>query len=45
MLKMAEHSSYETNNMAPNLGNDQKFRLNRISKIRDYFVAELKREN
>ena len=46
---MAEHSSYETNNninmypkLSPTLSDDQKFRLNKISEIRDYFVAEIK---
>ena len=37
---------YETSNMYPNLNvplNDQQhFRLNKISGIRDYFVAEIK---
>ena len=36
----------ETNNIYPNLSpsllNNQQFRLNRINKIRDYFVAEIK---
>ena len=39
---MAEHSSYETNNLYPNLADDQQFRLNKINEIRDYFVAEIK---
>ena len=43
---MAECSSYETNNIYPNLSptlsNNQQFRLNRINEIRDYFVAEIK---
>ena len=38
---MAKHSSYETNKLYPNL-DDQQFRLNKINKIRDYFVAEIK---
>ena len=38
---MAEHSSYETNNIYPNLLNDQQFRLNKINEIKDYFVAEI----
>ena len=41
MFKMVE-----TNNMYPNLSptlsNDQKFSLNRINKIKDYFLAEIK---
>ena len=36
----------ETNNIYPDLSstllNDQQFRLNRISEIKDYFVAEIK---
>ena len=43
---MAECSSYETNNIYPNLSpslsNNQQFRLNRINAIRDYFVTEIK---
>ena len=41
MFKMVE-----SNNMYPVLSatpsNDQQFRLNRINKIKDYFVAEIK---
>ena len=43
---MAERSSYETNNIYPNLSpslsNNQQFRLNRINEIRDYSFAETK---
>ena len=43
---MAERSSYETNNIYPNLSpslsNNQQFRLNRINDIRDYSFAETK---
>ena len=43
---MAEHGFRETPNMYPNLkanlSNDQKFRLKRISEIKDYFIAEIK---
>ena len=46
MFKMVEHSSYETNNIYPNLKpalwDNQQFRLNRIHEIRDCFVAEIK---
>ena len=46
MFKMAEGSSYETDNRYPNLSqsllDNQQFRLNRISEIRVYFVAEIK---
>ena len=47
MFKMAENSSYETNNiyqkLSPTLSNNQQCRLNRINEIRDYFVAEIKK--
>ena len=43
---MAARSSYETNNIYPNLSpslsNNQQFRLNRINEIRDYSFAETK---
>ena len=43
---MVECHSYETSNMYPNLNaipwRDQQFRLNKINKIKDYFVAETK---
>ena len=39
---MTEHSSYETNNLYPNLSDDQQFRLKKINEIRDYFLAEIK---
>ena len=46
MFKVAEHSSYEANNIYPNLSqtlsDNQQFRLNRINEIGDYFVAEIK---
>ena len=42
----AECNSHETHNIYPNLGvslSDQhQFRLNKISKIKDYFMAEIK---
>ena len=42
----AECNSHETHNIYPNLGvslSDQhQFRLNKISKIKDYFVVEIK---
>ena len=37
---MAEHISYETNNLYPNLLDDQQFRLNKINEIKDYFLAD-----
>ena len=46
MSKIAERSSYETNNIYPNLcltlSDNQQFKLNRINEIRDCFVAEIK---
>ena len=30
-------------NLSPNLSDDQQFRLNKISEIRDYFVADIKK--
>ena len=43
---MAKRSSYETNNIYPNLNqslsDDQQFRLKKINEIRDYFVAKIK---
>ena len=46
-FKMAEHDfHHETPNMYPNLSsnisNDQQFRLNKISEIKDHFIAEIK---
>ena len=41
-----KHYFHETPNMYPNLSanisNDQQFRLNKINKIKDYFIAEIK---
>ena len=41
MFKMAETNNIYPN-FSPSLSNNQQFRLNRINKIRDYFVAEIK---
>ena len=46
-LKMAvrsstEHDFYETPNIYPNLNDQQQFRLKKINKIKDDFVAEIK---
>ena len=43
----AEFRSYETHTIYPNLNaillsDQQKFRLNKINEIKDYFVAEIK---
>ena len=37
----SECNSYETHNIYPSL-NDQQFRLNKISEVRDYFIGEIK---
>ena len=41
-----EHNFHEAPNMYPNLSsntsNDQQFRLNKISEVKDYFIAEIK---
>ena len=39
---MAETNNNIYPNLSPTFSNDQQFRLNRINKIRDYFVAEIK---
>ena len=41
-----EHNFHKTPNMYPNLNakisNDQHFRLNKINKVKDYFIAEIR---
>ena len=32
-------------NLNANISNNQNFRLNKINEIKDYFIAELKKEN
>ena len=39
---MLECSSPETRNIYPKLNVQQKFRLNKINEIKDYFVVEIK---
>ena len=39
---MVEYSFIGTPNIYPNLNDQKQFRLNRINKIKDYFVAEIK---
>ena len=44
---MVERSSHETPNMYPNLSatllsDQQQFRINKVNRIKDYFVAEIK---
>ena len=36
---MAECNSIEVHNIYPNLNDQQQFRLNKISEVRDYFIA------
>ena len=40
--KMVECSSHQRHNIYPNLNEQQRFKLNKISKIKDYFVSEIK---
>ena len=42
VYKMGECHSHEIHNIYPNLNGQQQFRLNKINKINDYFVAEIK---
>ena len=35
-------SHYMYPNLSANISNDQKFRLNKINEIKDYFIAEIK---
>ena len=46
MFKMVECNSLEARNIYPNLSatpsSEEQFRLNKISEIKDYFVAEIK---
>ena len=35
-----KHDFCETPNISPNISNDQQFRLNKINKIKDYFIAK-----
>ena len=39
---MAECISIEVHNINPNLNDQQQFRLNKISEVRDYFIGEIK---
>ena len=40
-LKMVEYNSHETPNRYPSL-NDQHFRLNKTSEVRDYSIGKIK---
>ena len=33
----------EATNIYPNLNDQQKFRLNRVNEVKDYFIAEIKK--
>ena len=35
-------AEYNSPNIYPNLNDQQQFRLNKMSEVRDYFVAEIK---
>ena len=35
----------EAPNIFPNLNDHQQFRLNKISEVKDYFIAESRKEN
>ena len=39
---MTECNSFETHNIYPNLNNQEQFRIKKINKIKDCFVAEIK---
>ena len=39
---MVYWNSHETNNIYPNLKDQQQLRLNKINEIKDYFVVEIK---
>ena len=41
---MAECNSGKVPNIYPNLNDQQQFRLNKISEVRDYFIAEIREE-
>ena len=39
---MTEYDFHEAHNLYPNLHGQQQFALNKINKIKDYFIAEIK---
>ena len=43
VLRMTESNSYETDDIYPNLNDQQQFRINKINEIKDCFVAEIKK--
>ena len=40
---MPKCNSYETQNIHPNLIDQQQFRINTIHEIKDYFIADIKK--
>ena len=45
MVEINSVESIEHNSIDASRLNNQQFRFNKISKIEDYFIAELKKEN
>ena len=41
ILKKGECNSIEAPNLYPNLNDQQQFRLNKISEVRNFFIAEI----
>ena len=39
---LIEHNFHKIRNIYQNISNDQQFRLNKTSKIKDYFIAEVR---
>ena len=39
---MAESNSIKVHNIYPNLNDQQQFRLNKVSEVRDYFIVEIR---
>ena len=39
---MVECNSIKAHNIYPNLNDQQQYRLNKINKVKDYFIAEIK---
>ena len=40
-MKKVERNSIEVPNIYPNLNDQKQFRLNKVSEVRDYFIAEI----
>ena len=41
---MVECNFIEVSNIYPNLNDQQQFRLNKISKVKDCFIAEIRKK-